>query len=137
MEENIRGAIVCVIGMGAFIVTDAFCKYAVAVLGLPILQVLSIRGAGMVFCLSLITGRSGSEILCLSHRDGCLLLVRSILEVLGSYLFNVGLVHLPMSLATAIVQARAAPPHRRTARKPRPARPRRPFGSRAAARCCR
>ena len=106
-QENIRGAVITVLGMGAFILTDAFSKYAVAELELPMLQVLSLRGLGMVIFLTLLNS-PGSETwsLVTRRRDALLLLVRVLFEVLGSWFFNLGLVHLPMSLATAIVQVR-------------------------------
>ena len=102
-QENVRGAVITVLGMGAFIMTDAFSKYAVTELQLPILQVLSLRGFGMVLFLSLLIG-IGSDMWSLTRSDALLLLGRVVLEVLGSWCFNLGLVHLPMSLATAIVQ---------------------------------
>ena len=117
-KDNRRGAIITVLGMGAFVMTDAFSKYAVTVLQLPILQVPSLRGFGMVFCLTLLNG-FGNQMCSLTARDTLLLLARVVFEVLGSYFFNLGLVHLPMSFATAIVQVHQTQGEEVAVQKPR------------------
>ena len=106
-KENFRGAVLCVTGMGLFIATDTLSKVAVTVLGMPLLQMLALRGVGMVVVHSLVSLKLGYDrtAISISSRDSVILVARVLLEVLSSWCFNLALMHLPMSQAIAVVQA--------------------------------
>ena len=106
-KENFKGAVLCVTGMGLFIATDTLSKVAVTVLGMPLLQMLALRGVGMVVVHSLVSLKLGYDrtAISISSRDSVILVARVLLEVLSSWCFNLALMHLPMSQAIAVVQA--------------------------------
>lgn len=104
-HENARSALICVLGMGAFVTTDALSKKSVALYGVPVLQMLELRSAGMVLVFSAVVACTASDCPSIVLRDRVLLGIRAILEGLGSWFFTLGLVHLPISNAIAIVQA--------------------------------
>ena len=104
-DENLKSAIICVCGMGAFVATDALGKVLVTVLGMPVLQMLALRGVGMVLVHGAVVTHNGLGRVAFTPRDGIMLVGRVILEALASWLFNCALMHLPMAMATAVVQA--------------------------------
>lgn len=107
--ENARAALVCTIGMGGFAVTDALSKSVVTTYGLPVLEMLTLRACGMSLVLSCTIAIFGPRwrewATSMTRRDILLLAARSALEALSSWLFNLALIHMPMSQAIAIAQA--------------------------------
>ena len=79
--ENMRSAITCVIGMGAFVTQDVVTKYGTTRLGLPLLQVLCLRSAGMTMILAVLAAPScARRTWSPTLRDGGLLALRAALE---------------------------------------------------------
>ena len=104
-RENAKSALVCVLGMGFFLATDTLSKVAVTVLGMPVLQMLTLRGLGMVIVHGLVSLSHDCGRVVISRRDACIMVARVLLEVLSSWFFNLALMNLSMANAVAIVQA--------------------------------
>jgi drug/metabolite transporter (DMT)-like permease len=91
--------------MGFFLATDTLSKVAVTVLGMPVLQMLTLRGLGMVIVHGLVSLSHDCGRVVISRRDACIMVARVLLEVLSSWFFNLALMNLSMANAVAIVQA--------------------------------
>ena len=109
-KENFKGAVICVTGMGLFVATDTLSKVAVTVLGMPVLQMLAMRGVGMVVVHGLVSLTLGCGRVSISRRDASVMVARVLLEVLSCWFFNLALMHLPMANAIAVSEHGPPPP---------------------------
>ena len=92
-----------VAAMTAFTVNDAFLK---AISGdLPLLQILFVRGMGLVACLFVLCAALGQLRFRGSRRDLMLILLRSCAELAAAILFLSALFNMPFANVSAIMQA--------------------------------
>ena len=101
-KDNIKSAIICVVGMGLFVATDTLSKVAVTVLGMPVLQMLALLGVGMVAVHGLVSISQGCGRVAISRRDAAMRVARVLLEVMSCWCFNLTLMHLPLANCVAV-----------------------------------
>ena len=101
LSQNQRGLIAVVVAMALFVSNDAAMKMASHYL--PVGENIFFRGlfaAGL--CLAVILSRG--EMHSLRLAASWLVLVRGVLEIVGSFMFQIALLLMPIGDATAIVQ---------------------------------
>ena len=102
MTENLRGALLMTVSMGAFAVEDAFIKMISATL--PTGQIIMVIGAGGTLILLLWQLLRGQKLWTRAYLDP-LVLLRSSFEVLGTLFFVNALATIPLTTASAVIQA--------------------------------
>ena len=102
MTENIRGALLMMICMGAFVLNDAFVRLAGDTL--PLGQILFFRGLITTFVLVIAAWYAGIFRIEVSQEDKLKVVVRSIVEGLTAYFFLTAVLHMPFANVTAILQ---------------------------------
>ena len=103
MTDNLKGAAMMVASMTAFTVNDAFMKALAD--ELPLFQALFLRGLGVVCCLAVICIMIGQMHLRFPRRDWGLIVLRSLAEMGGAFLFLTALFNMPLANVSAILQA--------------------------------
>ena len=102
MTENIRGALLMMICMGAFVLNDAFVRLAGDTL--PLGQILFFRGLITTFVLVIAAWYAGIFRIEVSQEDKFKVVVRSIVDGLTAYFFLTAVLHMPFANVTAILQ---------------------------------
>lgn len=103
MTANMRGAMLMVASMLGFTINDAFMK---AMSGaVPLFQAIFIRGVLTCILMVILVGWLGKLSFKLSRKDWGLVLLRSIAEAGGAFLFVSALFNMPFANVTAILQA--------------------------------
>jgi len=102
MSDNIRGALIMMVCMGAFVLNDAFVRLAGG--SLPLAQILFIRGLITTAVLLTFAFYSGVFNLKVSQKDKWRIFFRSIAEALTAYFFLTAVMNMPFANVTAILQ---------------------------------
>ena len=102
MSENLRGALIMMICMGAFVLNDAFVRLAGD--SLPLAQILFIRGLITTVILLALAIYGGIFSLSVSKKDKWCIFFRSIAEALTAYFFLTAVMNMPFANVTAILQ---------------------------------
>ena len=102
MSDNIRGALIMMVCMGAFVLNDAFVRLAGG--SLPLAQILFIRGLITTAVLLVVAFYSGVFNLRVSQKDKWRIFFRSIAEALTAYFFLTAVMNMPFANVTAILQ---------------------------------
>ena len=100
--ENLRGAALMVLAMAGFAVEDMFIKMMTGLI--PIGQILIMLGLGGAFIFGCVLWRQGVPILSRTMTHPAII-VRIIGEMLGTMGFISAIIYLPLSTASAILQA--------------------------------
>ena len=101
IPSSLRGMLLMVFAMGAFIASDSCTKFAMA--DLPIFQLVVMRGyAGITLCLILVVTLGQAHYL--QQMFNPWLLARGICELGGNFGFTFAILHMPISDVTAIAQ---------------------------------
>ena len=103
MTDNTRGAVLMMLGMAAFVFSDATMK----LLGqsLPLFQSLFLRGLLVTALFWLLARYRGALAVELGDRDRRLLIWRVASEALTAFFFFMALFNMPLANVTAILQA--------------------------------
>lgn len=103
MTDNTRGALLMMLGMAAFVFSDAAMK----VVGqtLPLFQAVFLRGVLVSVAFLILAWRMGALAVRLAPRDRRLLIWRVTAEALTSWFFFMALFNMPLANVTAILQA--------------------------------
>ncbi|WP_238368191.1 DMT family transporter [Mesobacterium pallidum] len=101
-SENLRGALLMVLSMLGFTLSDACMKALGA--DLPLYQLLALRGALASALIVAIAWRAGALRLRFPARDWRLLGWRSLAEVGETWFFLSALLHMPLANVTALLQ---------------------------------
>ena len=102
MSENIRGALIMMICMSAFVLNDAFVRLAGD--SLPLAQILFIRGLITTVLLLAFAIYGGVFSIKVSKNDKWRIFFRSIAEALTAYFFLTAVMKMPFANVTAILQ---------------------------------
>jgi drug/metabolite transporter (DMT)-like permease len=102
-SQNMRGAMLMTASMMAFTINDASMKALSD--EVPLFQAIFLRGIVTCVFLFFMAWRTGAFKIRMSRRDLNLVLVRSIAEVIASFLFISALFNMPIANVTAILQA--------------------------------
>ena len=102
MSENIRGALIMMICMSAFVLNDAFVRLAGD--SLPLAQILFIRGLITTIVLLAFAIYGGVFSSTVSKKDKWRIFFRSIAEALTAYFFLTAVMNMPFANVTAILQ---------------------------------
>ena len=102
MSENIRGALIMMICMSAFVLNDAFVRLAGD--SLPLAQILFVRGLITTIVLLAFAIYGGVFSLTVSKKDKWRIFFRSIAEALTAYFFLTAVMNMPFANVTAILQ---------------------------------
>ena len=102
MSENLRGAVLMMICMSAFVLNDAFVRLAGE--SLPLAQILFYRGLLTSIVLLLLALYTGVFKLKVSRQDKLLIFFRSVTEALTAYFFLTAVMNMPFANVTAILQ---------------------------------
>ncbi|MCC1494987.1 DMT family transporter [Cognatishimia sp. F0-27] len=103
LTDNTRGALIMTASMACFTFGDT-CVKALGTLGMPLSQILVIRG---ILATSFILGLAwwlGQLRFRMSRRDASLVALRSIAEAAAAYFFLTALIHMPLANVTALLQ---------------------------------
>ena len=103
ISDNMRGALLMVGAMTAYTINDAFMKAASD--EIPLFQAVLFRGIGAIICLTIMCRLIGQLHFNLPRRDWCLILLRTLGEVGGTYFFLTALFNMPIANVAAILQA--------------------------------
>lgn len=105
ISDNVRGVLFMCASMLAFTVNDTLVK-TVLQAGVPLYQVIMLRGIGAAFGLCLIAMRQNGQLgLWPSGRDRLYLALRTVGEVGATWSFLVALSHMPLANLSAIMQS--------------------------------
>ena len=102
MSENLRGAFLMMICMGAFVLNDAFVRLAGD--SLPLAQILFFRGLLTTIALLLVAFYTGVFKLKVPNQDKWLIFFRSVTEALTAYFFLTAVMNMPFANVTAVLQ---------------------------------
>ena len=100
--ENLRGSALMIVAMFGFAVTDMFIKLLGA--ALPTGQILATLGAGGALVFAILARRRGDALLGPAFVHP-VVLWRNGFEILGTLCFVSAIVHAPLSVTSAILQA--------------------------------
>jgi S-adenosylmethionine uptake transporter len=103
LTDNIRGALIMMGAMCAYTFNDAFMKALSD--EIPLFQAIFFRGSAAVIFLAVLCRMMGQLRFDLSRRDWGLILIRTVGEVGGTYLFLTALFNMPIANVSAILQA--------------------------------
>ena len=102
MSENLHGAVLMMICMGAFVLNDAFVRLAGD--SLPLAQILFFRGLLTSIALLLVAFYTGAFKLKVPRKDKWLIFFRSVTEALTAYFFLTAVMNMPFANVTAVLQ---------------------------------
>ncbi|UZD91150.1 DMT family transporter [Cognatishimia activa] len=102
VTDNTRGAMFMIALMAAFSSGDVLTK--IILVDVPLPQYQALRGVLCSALIALLAWQQRALVLNVSKRDGKLMLIRSVAEVIAAYLFLTSLTLLPLANATAILQ---------------------------------
>ena len=102
MSENLRGSVLMIASMAAFVFNDT----AVKLLGerLPLFEVMFLRGILTVCFVGGLCQYFNAWKFSLSAKDWTFVVIRSLCDICASYLFLTALFHMPLANLTAILQ---------------------------------
>lgn len=100
-SDNTRGALMMMLGMMAFTISDACMKRLSD--DLPLSQMLVLRGIGVTGAFLVLCWRMGA-LRWPARPDGWLILWRTLAEIAAAWLFLTALFHMPLANMTAILQ---------------------------------
>lgn len=103
MSENLRGILLMCASMAAFTINDAFMKSVTQTL--PLFQTIGLRGLIAVSGLLILCLATGAFRFRPNRRDGWLILLRSIADVVATIFFLEALLRMPLANLAAILQA--------------------------------
>lgn len=103
ISDNLRGALYMNGGMLAFTLNDSLMKAVTETL--PLFQAITLRGILTGLALFAIGAAVGGVRLWPGGRDGKVILIRSVAEVLATLLFLAALMHMPLANLSAIMQS--------------------------------
>ncbi|WP_461473659.1 DMT family transporter [Pararhodobacter sp.] len=102
-SENARGAILMMLGMAAFTLSDTIMKLLGA--ELPMFQTLLWRGLAVSAVLAALAWRMGAFRTVPSARDRRLVALRAVADTCSTWFFLNALYHMPIANLTAIMQS--------------------------------
>nr|WP_276616116.1 DMT family transporter [Rhodobacter sp. SGA-6-6] len=97
-----RGILFMCLSMAAFTINDTFMKDVTRTL--PLYQAIALRGVISVAGLGLLAWATGAFRYRLPRKDGWLILLRSLADVVSTLLFLTALLHMPLANLSAILQ---------------------------------
>jgi drug/metabolite transporter (DMT)-like permease len=103
LSDNARGAAYMMVAMAAFTLNDTAMK--VLTQGLPLFQIIAIRGLLTMLGLIALAVVLGQWKPNLTRRDGKVISLRCIAEIVSTVLFLAALMHMPLANLSAIMQA--------------------------------
>ena len=103
LSDNARGAVYMMVAMAAFTLNDTAMKALTQ--DVPLFQAIAMRGALMLAGLILLAKLMGQWKPALPRRDGVIIGVRCIAEIVSTVLFLAALMHMPLANLSAIMQA--------------------------------
>ncbi|WP_323019249.1 DMT family transporter [Pararhodobacter sp.] len=103
LTDNARGALLMVVGMASFTLSDAIMKLLST--ELPMFQTLVWRGLGVSLVLVVLAWRKGAFRVTIARGDRWLVLVRTLADTGATWFFLQALYHTPIANLTAIMQA--------------------------------
>lgn len=103
LSDNARGAVYMCVAMAAFTLNDTAMKALTQ--DLPLFQSIAMRGTLTLIGLIVLATAMGQFRLRLPRRDGKVIGVRCIAEIVSTVLFLAALVHMPLANISAIMQA--------------------------------
>lgn len=103
LTDNMRGALLMMGSMSAFTINDAFMKTVAA--DLPLMQSIFLRGVIVVPLMLILCRAMGQLRFDISRRDWHLILLRTLAEMIGAFLFISALFNMPLANVSAILQA--------------------------------
>jgi len=103
LSDNARGALMMMVGMAAFTLSDAIMKLLAT--QLPLFQTLLWRGLAVSAVLGLMAWRAGAFRVALTGGDRRLVLLRALADTVSTWFFLQALYHMPLANLTAIMQA--------------------------------
>ncbi|MFN4130962.1 MAG: DMT family transporter [Paracoccaceae bacterium] len=103
LSDNARGAVYMMVAMAAFTLNDTAMKALTQ--DVPLFQAISMRGALMLIGLIGLAKLLGQWKPALPQRDGVIIGVRCLAEILSTVLFLAALMHMPLANLSAIMQA--------------------------------
>ncbi|WP_428548135.1 DMT family transporter [Profundibacter sp.] len=102
LSDNMRGALLMMGSMAAFVFNDACMK--VVLKDLPLFQAILLRGLATVFFMVLVSRWLGGLDFRLPRRDWFLVALRTMADVGATYFFITALREMPIANITAILQ---------------------------------
>ena len=102
LSDNMRGALLMMGSMAAFVFNDACMK--VVLEDLPLFQAILLRGLATVFFMVLVSRWLGGLDFRLPRRDWVLVALRTLADVGATYFFITALREMPIANITAILQ---------------------------------
>ncbi len=103
LSDNARGAVYMMVAMAAFTLNDTAMKALTQ--GLPLFQAIAMRGTLTLCGLLLLARVMGQLQFRVPRRDGWVITLRSVAEVVSTVLFLAALMHMPLANISAIMQA--------------------------------
>ncbi|MGC6511768.1 MAG: DMT family transporter [Parvibaculales bacterium] len=103
MSENLKGAFVTSLTVFTFALNDALMKSIL--LDVPLYQAIFLRGLLVMPILGVLTWRFGQVVPNLAASDRTIILQRSLLEALLTFLFVTALAKLPLAVVVVIMQS--------------------------------
>lgn len=103
MTPNVKGALLMMGGMAAFTINDTLVK--LALLDLPLFQLVALRGALASALIYLLARHLGALHLRFPRHDKWLIALRSVTELSATFFFLTALKHMPLANVTAVLQA--------------------------------
>ncbi|MGR3289964.1 MAG: DMT family transporter [Paracoccaceae bacterium] len=103
MSNNMRGSLLMLASMAAFVFNDV-CMKALSD-EIPLFQAVFIRGIGSSIVLYLLVKNLGGFDFRYSRQDWWLIVLRTVAEIAAAYFFLTALFNMPIANATAILQA--------------------------------
>lgn len=103
LSDNLRGILLMCASMAAFTFNDTFMKSVTGTL--PLYQAIALRGMVAVIGLLILVLATGAFRFRPSRRDGWLILLRSLADVVATALFLEALVRMPLANLSAILQS--------------------------------
>ncbi|WP_198431621.1 DMT family transporter [Pseudorhodobacter sp. MZDSW-24AT] len=103
LSDNARGAVYMMVAMAAFTLNDATMKALTQ--DVPLFQAIAMRGGLMLVGLILLAKLMGQWKVALPRRDGMMVGLRCVAEIISTVLFLAALMHMPLANLSAIMQA--------------------------------
>jgi drug/metabolite transporter (DMT)-like permease len=103
LSDNMRGIVYINVAMLAFTVNDTCMKAVTQTM--PLFQAIALRGLVATVALVMIARLTGGLRLWPGRRDGVVIGVRTVAEVLSTLTFLAALVHMPLANLSAIMQS--------------------------------
>ncbi|WP_167852810.1 DMT family transporter [Pseudotabrizicola sediminis] len=103
LSDNARGAVYMMVAMAAFTLNDTAMKALTQ--DIPLFQAIAMRGALMLAGLIVLARLMGQWKPVVPRRDGVIIGVRCVAEIVSTMLFLAALMHMPLANLSAIMQA--------------------------------